>query len=232
MSENSNCLSRVIPLAIWGHRLNSDSLHAAVKLVVLITNSNESVIEACYLYCFAISSLLRDNDAKKTYQLTRDEAARRAGLTGNSTLLDWFADLIEADTQSKLPLPSERPTTNIKIPFVLTFYYLFKGYSYQQAIRDILGRGGDTKTNAAIVGGMFGAQGIQRINQEVVSEVLNFQEPYSQQSIYNLSQGDLVTKLINIVDQAPKYLKVTLSNQTFTFDQLKAHYRAQLGQDL
>jgi ADP-ribosyl-[dinitrogen reductase] hydrolase len=45
----------------------------------------------------------------------------------------------------------------LKIAFIWAFYYLRKGATYQDAIRDMLLQGGDTDTNAAIVGGLIGA---------------------------------------------------------------------------
>lgn len=44
----------MVPVAIWGHKLDEDSLFAAVKLVVMMTHSHELVVEGCYLYCYAI----------------------------------------------------------------------------------------------------------------------------------------------------------------------------------
>lgn len=55
------------------------------------------------------------------------------------------------------------------------FFYLKNEFSYQDALRDILMRGGDTDTNAAIIGGLLGAsEGINGINLEMVMKVLNF----------------------------------------------------------
>ena len=54
-SETNLCLLRMVPIGIWGYKLDSDSLYAAVKLVVMMTHSHQIVVEACYLYCFAIS---------------------------------------------------------------------------------------------------------------------------------------------------------------------------------
>ena len=44
----------MVPVAIWGLKLDPDSLYAVVKIVVMMTNCNELVIEACYLYCYAL----------------------------------------------------------------------------------------------------------------------------------------------------------------------------------
>jgi ADP-ribosylglycohydrolase len=45
----------------------------------------------------------------------------------------------------------------LKIAFVWAFYYLKNEIPYSEALKDILLQGGDTDTNAAIVGGLLGA---------------------------------------------------------------------------
>ncbi|CAI5996152.1 unnamed protein product [Closterium sp. NIES-64] len=45
----------------------------------------------------------------------------------------------------------------VKWGFLLAFYHLLRRSSYDEALEDTLVRGGDTDTNAAIVGGMVGA---------------------------------------------------------------------------
>ncbi len=52
----------------------------------------------------------------------------------------------------------------LHIAFHWAFTYLKNKIPYELAIRDILSRGGDTDTNAAIVGGLIGAQGINNID--------------------------------------------------------------------
>ena len=47
--------------------------------------------------------------------------------------------------------------------------------AFHNAIRETIGQGGDTDTNACIVGGMIGAYlGIQKLPEDMVSKVLNF----------------------------------------------------------
>jgi ADP-ribosyl-[dinitrogen reductase] hydrolase len=46
---------------------------------------------------------------------------------------------------------------HLKIAFVWAFYYLKNEWTYDDAIKDMLVQGGDTDTNAAIVGGLLGA---------------------------------------------------------------------------
>ena len=62
------------------------------------------------------------------------------------------------------------------IAFSYTFYYLKLELSYEEAIRRTLLLGGDTDTNAAIVGGLMGAyHGVDAIPEKWRNAVLNSQ---------------------------------------------------------
>lgn len=54
-------------------------------------------------------------------------------------------------------LPHLTPIDYIKVPFLWSLYYLKHDFTNEAAIKDIISRGGDTRTNAAIVGGLIGA---------------------------------------------------------------------------
>jgi ADP-ribosylglycohydrolase len=56
-----------------------------------------------------------------------------------------------------MPEPHYRPISCIKVSFLWSLYYLKKNKTYEVAIKDIISRGGDTRRNAAIVGGLIGA---------------------------------------------------------------------------
>ena len=86
----------MVPIAIWGHKLDPESLHAAVKLVVMMTHSHEIVIEACYLYCFAIQQLIKGSNATEAFNMTKEESDRRARKTGLSTIKYWIENDVEA----------------------------------------------------------------------------------------------------------------------------------------
>jgi ADP-ribosyl-[dinitrogen reductase] hydrolase len=63
----------------------------------------------------------------------------------------------------------------LKIAFVWAFYYLKNGYTYRDALEHILLQGGDTDTNAAIVGGLLGAAyGESAIDKHLREKMLSF----------------------------------------------------------
>ena len=104
----------MVPVAIWGHKLDSDSLYAAVKAVVLMTHSHELVLEVCYLYCFALQQLINGKTTTETFELTKEESDRRATISGISTIKTWIKDCIEdsKDTED-MPIPRDRPISHI-----------------------------------------------------------------------------------------------------------------------
>ena len=62
----------------------------------------------------------------------------------------------------------------IKIAFCYACYYLKHNFTFENAIKESLLIGGDTDTNAAIVGGLIGAaRGIEGIPADWISKVLN-----------------------------------------------------------
>lgn len=90
--------------------------------------------------------------------MTKLEAKRREIKTGISTINDLIKDCLkDSNAFDEMPDPSERPMRHVRISFIWALYYLKNNYSYEKAIEDIISRGGNMRTNAAIVGGLVGA---------------------------------------------------------------------------
>lgn len=89
-----------------------------------------------------------EGDAKGAYNLAKQEAG---------DLISWFNE-IESGT---LPIV-DKSIGNLKISFMYSFHFLIsthtdKELTYEKCIYEMLLKGGDTDTNAAIVGGLLGA---------------------------------------------------------------------------
>ena len=69
-----------------------------------------------------------------------------------SEVKSWFEHAVADGDEPCHPLAGF-----VKIAFTLAFKYLAKGSTYQTAITETLLGGGDTYTNACIVGGLIGA---------------------------------------------------------------------------
>lgn len=141
---------RLTPFAVWAHKLPKDELFIAVKLQTMMTHSNDVAIEASYLYCYAIGLLINGYSPQETFNMTKAEVK-------TPQIQEWFTNEIESADKSALVPASPKKIGHLKIAFVWAFYYLKNEWTYDDAIRDMLLQGGDTDTNAAIVGGLLGA---------------------------------------------------------------------------
>jgi ADP-ribosylglycohydrolase len=56
-----------------------------------------------------------------------------------------------------MPKVHYRPLNYIKTAILWSLYYLRNGSTYEEAVKDIISKGGDTTKNAAIVGALMGA---------------------------------------------------------------------------
>ncbi len=77
------------------------------------------------------------------------------------------------DDLDEMPVPSERPITYLKNPLLWAFYYLKNEYTFENAIKDMISRKGDTEMNATIVGALLGAAyGATSIDSDLLDKVL------------------------------------------------------------
>ena len=90
--------------------------------------------------------------------MTKDESLRRSNLTGNKTIYFWIENDIEGSKESEeMPILNHIPISYIKKSFLWSLFYLKNNSSYENAIKDVILRGGDIKSNAGIVGALIGA---------------------------------------------------------------------------
>jgi len=62
---------RITPLAVWGHKLGKEDLYNAVLLQTALTHQNKFAVDACYLYCYAISILIKTGNMDEAYEKTK-----------------------------------------------------------------------------------------------------------------------------------------------------------------
>jgi len=173
-AETNECLLRLVSFAIWSSRLYSnDDLFEAVRLFCSFTHVHELVLESCYLYCYAIRLLIvNGKKMNEAYNEMMLESERRAKITGFSTFKYWLQNDVEIG-EEELPKPHFRPVSYVKVSILWAFYYLKHEFDFEDAIRDIIKRGGDTMANASIVGGLIGAaHGAKNISQQYKDLVL------------------------------------------------------------
>jgi ADP-ribosylglycohydrolase len=162
-SQANGCLMRATPLAVAGLKLNHQSIIQIVKNDVSLTHPHPICIEATTAYVLAIRHLLvHSNDRNGAFNCAKEY------LQGNHSEVFQWLNTAENGNLS----PAYPQIGFIKHAFSYAFYHLKASSSYEDAIQDTLRRGGDTDTNACIVGGLIGAcMGIDNISSDLVEKL-------------------------------------------------------------
>ncbi len=147
-SKVNACLMRAAPLGIAAIRLSIPETVMMVEQDVRLTHPNPVCIDATTGYVLAIRHLIM-------HRFDHLGAVRAVGtylLNRNSEVEEWFEDAVLGY------LPDAYPHSDcICYGFIYAFHYLYQAAPYDFAIKETLLRGGDTDTNACIVGGLLGA---------------------------------------------------------------------------
>ncbi len=149
-SKANGSLMRIAPLAVWAASRSRDEVLDAVRADVTLSHPNPSCVDAACAYVLAIASLVRTpGDVAQALEEATSWAAAHAG----EEVKTW---LDEAAREVRVPYT---PLDGfVRIGFTHAFRHLRRGTSYEAAIRETLSGGGDTDTNACIIGAMLGAR--------------------------------------------------------------------------
>jgi ADP-ribosyl-[dinitrogen reductase] hydrolase len=158
-SKANGALMRITPLAVAAAKY---SVEDSVRFAIVdsrMTHPHVTCGEVNAAYVLAVRHLiLNPGDSEGAVavaysylQSTMNEAA------------EWMENAINGD------LPDAHPQAGyVRIAFTYAFYHLKQRSSFRVALSDTLARGGDTDTNACIVGGLMGAY--RGINKLIESE--------------------------------------------------------------
>jgi len=149
-SKANGSLMRATPLGVWGATRSDEALIAATQEDARLSHPNASCVEAAVVYVLAIASLVRaPGDAESAVALGSRWASARAG----DEVRGWLAD-----ARAGAQVPYSPQDGFVRIAFTHAFRHLVAGTPYVEALRETLAGGGDTDTNACIVGGLVGAR--------------------------------------------------------------------------
>lgn len=190
-SEANGALMRVVPLAIWCSFLSSDDLIASyARLDALLSHPSQVCQDCNALYTLAVVDLIQSAGSPSTKGTATTPAsvtdrARRAIARVNAyceernvhpTVLQWLNEASQKDSFEQMRC--NVAIGHVRHAFVMAFHFLMfheKFGNYVTVIHRTLMKGGDTDTNAAIVGGMAGAlYGASALPKFAVNPVLEF----------------------------------------------------------
>jgi ADP-ribosylglycohydrolase len=157
-SKANGALMRIAPLGVWGFRIPEAELVDAARSESRLTHPNPTCGDASALYCIAIRHLvLEAGDGEGAVRAAR----RWADRLGNREVSAWLEDAMNGVDVGYAP-----QIGFVKYGFTHAFRHLAAGTGYAESLRETLSGGGDTDTNACIVGGLVGA----RVGEEGIPE--------------------------------------------------------------
>ena len=149
-SLSNGGLMRLTPLAIWSRNLSERDLELAISLEQSLTHPNPIAHQAAICYAMAIGYLI-NNEGNMIGAFNKvDDYVKRKGYP---EIQNWW----------QIVLRSEFITATIQIGFMkIAWTYAFiylkeQRRDFLNIIEEVISRGGDTDTNACIVGGLIGA---------------------------------------------------------------------------
>ena len=165
-SKANGALMRISPLAVAGMSWPEAALAEAARADARLTHPNVVCQHANAAYVLALRHLIvHPGDAPGAldvavhYIRLHDEAREVHG---------WLQDAVEGRLAPVYPQAGF-----VRHGFTRAFYYLRSSVAYGDAIVQVLAEGGDTDTNACIVGAMLGAlHGIQGIPMQSLTRVI------------------------------------------------------------
>jgi len=151
-SKANGSLMRQSALGIWSARLGTADAMDAARLDTRMTHPHLACQWAGVAYVLAIRHLMRHpGQAHAAFNAAYD-AVRAARDDGAAQVRGWLHDARDGT------LPAFHPHAGyVAIGFTHAFHHLHRGTAYGEALRATLAGGGDTDTNACIVGGLAGA---------------------------------------------------------------------------
>jgi len=149
-SQANGALMRVSPLGIFGAYLARDVTAAWASADAGITHPVAVCRQASALFACAIASAIREaQSSESVYRAIRSHAD---ALQAESLLLQAIDDAAMAP-----PADYVHQSGWVLTAFRNALWQLLHAPSFEEALVDTVGRGGDTDTNAAICGALLGA---------------------------------------------------------------------------
>jgi ADP-ribosylglycohydrolase len=167
-SKANGALMRASALGIWSVRLSVKEAVAAARADASLTHPNLTCQWASAAYVVAIRhSLLYPGDGAGAFA-GAEFALNGTPDDGIIEVQSWLKDAARGSLPGCYPLAGF-----VRIAFTHAFRHLHCDTPFEDALRQVLVGGGDTDTNACIVGGLVGARvGLAAIPEQMSRAVL------------------------------------------------------------
>ena len=169
LSEANGALMRATAIPTWAVRNSNVSISTAINLArddALLSHPSIVCQEVNMIYVYTIIHLLLRKSPQETLILTNDFVSTQ--ITSDKVKKWYFEESLNISI-----LDATKQIGHVRWGFVMAIYFLRNPeIGFEDAIKITLMKGGDTDTNAAIVGGLVGSYHV--IPEYMLRPVLEF----------------------------------------------------------
>ncbi len=179
-SESNGSLMRCVPLALYLMNKPIEAIMNIVAEEVLLTHPSKVVSFITGIYCCILTKKFKTGGSFANLDLYIRENAP-------NTVLQWYNNANTMESLANYDAITNEGHVKHAFTFVIYFLKNMEKYTYETAIKEVLMCGGDTDTNAKIVGNLFGAYCGNCVPEYMMEHVLNTQSqrPYE----YTVKKG-------------------------------------------
>lgn len=149
-SQANGALMRASAIAAWGrlYHVPIEDVMECAKQDARLSHPNIICQEANAIYVFALYYLLQGDSPQDVLKRTTDYVDRN--VTSECIKHWYYQESLEIDT-----IDCTKQAGHLRWAFIIAIYFLrHPEFSFEDAMEQVLIKGGDTDTNAAIVGGL------------------------------------------------------------------------------
>ena len=148
-SQANGALMRISPLGIWGWKEDAAVVADAARQDAALTHPNPICQEASAVFAVTLATIIREGlDSAAAYAFARDWALKHC----REPLVTETIQMSAAG-----PAVDHAQAGWVIVALQLAFFHLSAVHPVNLALIDIVRRGGDTDTNAAIAGALLGS---------------------------------------------------------------------------
>ena len=188
---SNGSLMRCMPLIIYGHKLSNYNLYQIISEDSSLSHSNDIIYIVNTMYAIGTRYLLLTTNEMEKHRnikcidiminylkfMKSDQNPDKSKLRSAEIVYSWYNEL---DKDNKLE-DATKTIAYIKIAIQRVWYHLKQLTSFEKSIYSVVKEGGDTDTNACIVGGILGAYfGFNKLPKKYIEKILNCQTRPSQ----------------------------------------------------
>ena len=168
-SEANGALMRATAIATWIATTPNTTIKIGTEYAkedALLSHPSIICQEVNMIYVFAIIQVLKGKSPQETLELTNNFVNNE--ITSDKVKHWYFEESVDISN-----MDATKQIGHVRWGFVMAIYFLRNPHiSFEESIKITLMKGGDTDTNAAIVGGIVGAY--QKIPEYMLRPVLDF----------------------------------------------------------